>query len=112
MFLDICTPSLLCSERMRKMSEDSEFSGEDDDEDESRSGQGNFGGFTSTVCVNFSQDDLRLATIPGQEGVSTVTVTLILSHCHSRLSQLLMVKTPLCFNHARTLSLIFIGYSN
>lgn len=26
------------------------------------------GGFTSTVCVNFSADDLRLATIPGQEG--------------------------------------------
>merc|ERR1712200_136504 len=25
-------------------------------------------GFTSTVCVNFSADDLRLATIPGQEG--------------------------------------------
>ena len=24
-------------------------------------------GFTSTVCVNFSADDLRLATIPGQE---------------------------------------------
>ena len=23
-------------------------------------------GFTSTVCVKFSQDDLRLATIPGQ----------------------------------------------
>ena len=65
------------------MSEDSEFSGDDDEEDESRSGQGNFGGFTSTVCVNFSQDDLRLATIPGQEGVSTVTVTLSQSHCHN-----------------------------
>lgn len=25
------------------------------------------GGFTSTVCVNFSPDDLRLATIPGQD---------------------------------------------
>ena len=24
-------------------------------------------GFTTTVCVNFSADDLRLATIPGQE---------------------------------------------
>jgi len=24
------------------------------------------GSFTSTVCVNFSEDDLRLATIPGQ----------------------------------------------
>ena len=24
-------------------------------------------GFTSTVCVNFSEDDLRLATIPGQD---------------------------------------------
>ena len=23
-------------------------------------------GFTSTACVKFSQDDLRLATIPGQ----------------------------------------------
>ena len=55
-------------ERMRKMSEESEF---DDDDDEGHEGHGQkFGGFTSTVCVNFSQDDLRLATIPGQEGVS------------------------------------------
>jgi len=23
-------------------------------------------GFTSTVCVKFSEDDLRIATIPGQ----------------------------------------------
>ena len=45
---------------MRKMSEVSNFT--DDDED----GSNNFGGFTSTVCVNFSPDDLRLATIPGQ----------------------------------------------
>jgi len=51
------------SKRMRKISEGSVFT--DDDEDESHH---NFGGFTSTVCVNFSQDDLRLATIPGQEG--------------------------------------------
>ena len=50
------------------MSEESEF---DEDEDEGHDGNGQkFGGFTSTVCVNFSQDDLRLATIPGQEGVS------------------------------------------
>lgn len=34
----------------------------DDSDDDSRS----FTGYTSTVCVNFSQDDLRLATIPGQ----------------------------------------------
>lgn len=54
------------SKRMRKMSEESEF---DEDEDEGHDGNGQkFGGFTSTVCVNFSQDDLRLATIPGQEG--------------------------------------------
>ena len=57
-------------ERMRKMSEESEF---DDDDDEGHDGNGQkFGGFTSTVCVNFSQDDLRLATIPGQEGVSAI----------------------------------------
>ena len=55
-------------ERMRRMSEESEF--DDDDDDDGHDGKGqNFGGFTSTVCVNFSQDDLRLATIPGQEGV-------------------------------------------
>eukprot|EP00092_Neocalanus_flemingeri_P018428 GFUD01019943.1.p1 GENE.GFUD01019943.1~~GFUD01019943.1.p1 ORF type:complete len:409 (-),score=80.84 GFUD01019943.1:831-2057(-) len=53
------------SKRMRRMSEGSAFSDDDDDDDE---GHHNFGGFTSTVCVNFSQDDLRLATIPGQEG--------------------------------------------
>ena len=46
---------------MRKISECSNFT---EDEDDERSG--NFGGFTSTVCVNFSEDDLRLATIPGQ----------------------------------------------
>lgn len=34
---------------------------EDDDDDD-----GGIGSFTSTVCVNFSEDDLRLATIPGQ----------------------------------------------
>ena len=57
-------------ERMRKMSEESEF---DEDDDEGHDGNGQkFGGFTSTVCVNFSQDDLRLATIPGQEGVSSI----------------------------------------
>ena len=57
-------------ERMRKMSEESEF---DDEEEEGHDVNGQkFGGFTSTVCVNFSQDDLRLATIPGQEGVSAM----------------------------------------
>merc|ERR1719458_1291744 len=45
------------------MSEGSAYT--DDEDDDGRNG---FGGFTSTVCVNFSQDDLRLATIPGQEG--------------------------------------------
>ena len=60
---DPCPP-----ERMRRMSEESEF--DDDDDDDGHDGKGQkFGGFTSTVCVNFSQDDLRLATIPGQEGV-------------------------------------------
>ena len=55
-------------ERMRRMSEESEF--DDDDDEDGHDGKGQkFGGFTSTVCVNFSQDDLRLATIPGQEGV-------------------------------------------
>jgi leukemia factor-related protein len=29
--------------------------------------EGGMGNFTSTVCVNFSEDDLRLATIPGQD---------------------------------------------
>lgn len=43
------------------MSECSNFS-EDEDEGE----EGGMGNFTSTVCVNFSEDDLRLATIPGQ----------------------------------------------
>ena len=51
---------------MRNMSEGSAYTDDDDDDDGSHH---NFGGFTSTVCVNFSQDDLRLATIPGQEGV-------------------------------------------
>merc|ERR1719320_1068334 len=51
------------SKRMRNMSEGSAYT--DDEDDDGRNG---FGGFTSTVCVNFSQDDLRLATIPGQEG--------------------------------------------
>ena len=55
---------------MRKMSEESEF---DEDDEDGHDGNGQkFGGFTSTVCVNFSQDDLRLATIPGQEGVSAI----------------------------------------
>merc|ERR1712002_524822 len=49
---------------MRKMSEGSAFTDDDDDDHNHK----NFGSFTSTVCVNFSQDDLRLATIPGQEG--------------------------------------------
>merc|ERR1740128_1551921 len=43
------------------MSEGSEYTDDDDN-----GSHHNFGGFTSTVCVNFSQDDLRLATIPGQ----------------------------------------------
>ena len=47
------------------MSEGSAFTDDDDDDHNHK----NFGSFTSTVCVNFSQDDLRLATIPGQEGV-------------------------------------------
>merc|ERR1712142_409314 len=50
------------AKRMRKMSDCSNFT---EDEDDERSG--NFGSFTSTVCVNFSEDDLRLATIPGQD---------------------------------------------
>jgi len=54
------------SKRMRAMSEGSIYS--DDDEEEEDGSHHGFGGFTSTVCVNFSQDDLRLATIPGQEG--------------------------------------------
>merc|ERR1719429_279455 len=45
--------------RKRKVSDCSNFT--DDDED------GGIGSFTSTVCVNFSEDDLRLATIPGQD---------------------------------------------
>jgi len=53
-------------ERMRRMSEGSVYTDDDDDDDDGS--HHNFGGFTSTVCVNFSQDDLRLATIPGQEG--------------------------------------------
>jgi len=57
----------LTAKRMRKLSEESEFDDDEDHEDEQEGGQ-KFGGFTSTVCVNFSQDDLRLATIPGQEG--------------------------------------------
>jgi len=57
----------LSAKRMRKLSEESEFEDDDDQEDE-HEGVQKFGGFTSTVCVNFSQDDLRLATIPGQEG--------------------------------------------
>jgi len=44
------------SKRKRKISECSNLTDEDD----------GIGSFTSTVCVNFSEDDLRLATIPGQ----------------------------------------------
>merc|ERR1719376_460625 len=51
------------SKRMRNMSEGSAYT--DDEDDDGRNG---FGGFTSTVCVNFSKDILHLATIPGQEG--------------------------------------------
>ena len=65
------------------MSEESEF---DEDEDEGHDGNGQkFGGFTSTVCVNFSQDDLRLATIPGQEGVSAILTIAILTNILSNL---------------------------
>ena len=54
------------------MSEGSEYTDDDDN-----GSHHNFGGFTSTVCVNFSQDDLRLATIPGQEGVNQIVFTSI-----------------------------------
>lgn len=63
---DIKPPS---SKKMRKISEQDDSEDDDDDEEEETNvNQNNFGGFTSTVCVNFSEDDLRLATIPGQEG--------------------------------------------
>ena len=45
------------------MSECSNFTDDDD--------EGGIGSFTSTVCVNFSEDDLRLATIPGQVEVNS-----------------------------------------
>jgi len=45
------------SKRKRKISECSNMTDEDD----------GIGSFTSTVCVNFSEDDLRLPTIPGQD---------------------------------------------
>merc|ERR1719454_784240 len=46
------------SKRMRRMSEESEF--DDDDDDDGHDGKGQkFGGFTSTVCVNFSQEVSR-----------------------------------------------------
>ena len=51
------------SGRKRQLSECSNFSEDEDDEEGEEGGMGNF---TSTVCVNFSEDDLRLATIPGQ----------------------------------------------
>ena len=44
------------------MSECSNLTEDEDGEGE----EGGMGNFTSTVCVNFSEDDLRLATIPGQ----------------------------------------------
>merc|ERR1719509_9040 len=50
--------------RKRQLSECSNFSEDEDDEEGEEGGMGNF---TSTVCVNFSEDDLRLATIPGQD---------------------------------------------
>ena len=57
---------------MRQLSECSNFSEDEEGEGE----EGGMGNFTSTVCVNFSEDDLRLATIPGQvrvkEHVSSV----------------------------------------
>ena len=59
------------------MSEESEF--DDDDEDMNDGNGQKFGGFTSTVCVNFSQDDLRLATIPGQEGVSPILINTLIN---------------------------------
>ena len=46
-------------------------------EDEDDDGEGGIGSFTSTVCVNFSEDDLRLATIPGQVKVQTVVLFII-----------------------------------
>ena len=61
----------------------SEGSAYTDDEDDDGSHH-NFGGFTSTVCVNFSQDDLRLATIPGQEGVRFEKITNIMLIPHSQ----------------------------
>ena len=70
------------------MSEESEF---DEDEDEGHDGNGQkFGGFTSTVCVNFSQDDLRLATIPGQEGVSAILTIAILTNILSNLDKYIL----------------------
>jgi len=48
--------------RKRKISVCSNMTEEDDEDDD-----GGIGSFTSTVCVNFSEDDLRLATIPGQD---------------------------------------------
>ena len=53
---------ILLSERKRKISECSNMTDEDD----------GIGSFTSTVCVNFSEDDLRLATIPGQVKVKNI----------------------------------------
>ena len=46
---------------------------DEDSEDDTRS----FNGYTSTVCVNFSQDDLRLATIPGQGQVSNIYLHIL-----------------------------------
>ena len=56
------------------MSECSNFS-EDEDDDEGE--EGGMGNFTSTVCVNFSEDDLRLATIPGQVKVMDRDILLV-----------------------------------
>ena len=58
------------------MSEESEF--DDDDDEDGHDGKGQkFGGFTSTVCVNFSQDDLRLATITGQSARLSLSVRFL-----------------------------------
>ena len=81
--------STFTSDRMRKMSDCSNFT---EDEDDERSG--NFGGFTSTVCVNFSEDDLRLATIPGQVKV----VTVFYLSLSSLQSNVLSLSRNICFH--------------
>ena len=57
-----CFKPYYLSGRKRQLSECSNLTEDEDGEGE----EGGMGNFTSTVCVNFSEDDLRLATIPGQ----------------------------------------------